>query len=52
MKIINDIEIKSGTDVIPVSVSYRIIELGPQASAEAAMAAADQAMYTRKQAKD
>ena len=51
MKFIDDLEIKSENDVIPVSVSYGIIELRTQASAEAALAAADGAMYERKQAK-
>ena len=51
MKFIGDIEIKSGDDVIPVSVSYGIIELKSQSSAEAALAAADRSMYERKQGK-
>ena len=51
MKFIDDIKIKSENDVIPVSVSYGIIELRSQTSAEAALAAADQAMYARKQEK-
>ena len=52
MKFIDDIEIKSGDDVIPVSVSYGIIELKSQSNAEAALAAADRAMYERKQEKN
>ncbi len=51
MKFIDDIEIQSGNDVIPVSVSYGIIELGNQTNAESALAAADRAMYERKQKK-
>ena len=51
MKFIDDIEIKSGNDTIPVSVSYGIIELKSQSNAEAALAAADRAMYDRKQEK-
>jgi diguanylate cyclase (GGDEF)-like protein len=51
MKFIGDIEIKSGNEIIPVSVSYGIIELRSQTSAEAALAAADRAMYERKQTK-
>jgi diguanylate cyclase (GGDEF)-like protein len=51
MKVIDDIEIKSGNEPIPLSVSYGIIELGSQANAETALAAADRAMYERKQAK-
>jgi GGDEF domain-containing protein len=52
MKFIDDIEIKSGNDTIPVSVSYGIIELKSQSNAEAALAAADRAMYDRKQEKN
>ena len=52
MKLIDDIEIKSGNDVIPVSVSYGIIELESQKNAESALAAADHAMYRRKQEKN
>ena len=52
MKFIDDIELKSGDDVIPVSVSYGIIELKSQISAESALAAADRAMYERKQEKN
>lgn len=51
MESINDIEIKSGDDIIPVSVSYGIIELGSQTNAESALASADRAMYARKQEK-
>ena len=51
MQFIGNIEIKSGNDIIPVSVSYGIIELSSQTSAETALAAADRAMYERKQAK-
>lgn len=52
MKIIDDIEIRSGDDIIPVSVSYGIVELGSQETAESALAAADRAMYQRKQEKE
>ena len=52
MKFIDDIEIKSENELIPVSVSYGIIELKSQANAEAALAAADRAMYARKQEKN
>lgn len=51
MRVIDDIEIKAGTETIPVTVSYGIVELKTQANAEAALAAADRAMYERKQAK-
>jgi len=51
MRSIGDIQIKSGSDIIPVSVSFGVVELKSQANAEAALAAADRAMYQRKQAK-
>ncbi|MDA0652275.1 MAG: GGDEF domain-containing protein [Proteobacteria bacterium] len=52
MDIIDDIEIKSGNEIIPLSVSYGVIELRSQPTAEAALAAADRAMYARKQLKN
>lgn len=52
MDIINDIKIKSGNEIIPLSVSVGVIELRSQPTAEAALAAADRAMYQRKQAKN
>ncbi len=52
MKFIDDIEIKSENELIPVSVSYGIIELASQTNAETALAAADRAMYERKQEKN
>jgi len=52
MDIIDDIEIKSGNEIIPLSVSYGVIELQSQPTAEAALAAADRAMYARKQQKN
>ena len=52
MKFIDDIEIRSENELIPVSVSYGIIELGSQTNAETALAAADRAMYERKQEKN
>jgi len=51
MRSIDSIQIKSGSEIIPVSVSCGVVELKSQANAEAALAAADRAMYERKQAK-
>ena len=51
MTLIDDIKIKSGDDVVSVSVSYGIIDLASQSNAEAALAVADRAMYESKQTK-
>ena len=51
MDLIGTIQIKAGGETIPVSVSYGIIELSSQMNAEAALAAADRAMYENKQQK-
>jgi diguanylate cyclase (GGDEF)-like protein len=51
MKLIEDIEIKSGDDIIALSASCGIIEVKSQSNAEAALAAADRAMYECKQEK-
>lgn len=52
MTLVDGIELKSGSETIPVSVSYGIVELKSQANAETALAAADRAMYERKQEKN
>ena len=48
VQLVAGLEIRCDGNVIPVSLSYGIVELAAHQNAEAALAAADSAMYQRK----
>jgi len=52
LRLVADLEVKCGGNTIPVSLTYGIVELSAHQNAEAALAAADGAMYERKKSRD
>lgn len=52
LRLIESLEVTCNGNIIPVSIAYGIVELAAHRNAEAALAAADSAMYERKKNRD